>query len=130
VDTVHVFVAHGRFGSDAELQAFVDPIYTEDGDMVPSQFMLETGLSQYEPGWIERFHSTTPLPLHELLRGMSYADQWLDRVDASLAAESAICVFSQADIYLGRINALNHPQRTSIQCVGALPYRVINTYSG
>ena len=98
--------------------------------MVRSQFMRETGLAQYEPGWVERAHSSTPVPLHELLRDMSCADQWLHRVDASLVADSAICVFSQGDVYLGRINELDHPQRTSMQYVGAFPYRVTSTYSG
>jgi hypothetical protein len=130
VDAVHVFVAHGRFASEAELDSFVVSTYTEDGDMVPSQFMRETGLREYQPGWIERLHSPTPLPLRDLLRDVSCADQWIHRVDASLVADSAICVFSQIDVYLGRMNALNHPQRTSMQYVGAFPYRVISTYSG
>jgi hypothetical protein len=119
VETVHVFVAHGRFGSDAELQAFIDPASTHDGDMLPSPFMRETGCSEYEPACIERVHSPALLPVRELLRGASYAAQWLHQLDASLVANSAICVFAP--------NTLDHPQRTSMQYVGAFPYRVTST---
>jgi hypothetical protein len=119
MEIVHVFVALGRFTSDAELQAFVDPTYTEDGDLVPSQFMRETGLSHCEPAAIERVHCPTPLPVRELLRGSSYDDQWLQRVDASLVAESAICVFGP--------NMLGQPQSASMQYAGAFHYRVPST---
>jgi Immunity protein 22 len=116
VEMVHVFVALGRFASDAELQAFIDPTYTEDGDLVLSPFMRETGLREFEPGCIERVHSPVPLPVRELLRGTSYADQWLHRLDASLLADSAVCAFGP--------NVLEHPQGRSMQYVGGFPYRV------
>jgi hypothetical protein len=116
VETVHVFVAHGRFRSHAELRAFIDPAYSEDGDMVPSQFMRETGFCNYEPACIERVRAPTPLPVRKLLGGTSYADQWLHQLDESLVADSAICVFSP--------NLLEHPQRASVQYVGVFPFEV------
>jgi RNA polymerase sigma-70 factor (ECF subfamily) len=117
--TVHVFLANGRFRSDTELRAFLDPAYTEDGDLVPSQFMRETGLREYEPACIERVYSPSPLRVHELVRATSYADQWLHRLEASLVGDSAICVFGP--------NVLDHPKHTSIRYVGGFPYRAPRT---
>lgn len=46
---VHVFASAGRFSSLEEMRAFIDPMYTEDGDMVPSRFMKEIELSWCMP---------------------------------------------------------------------------------
>jgi len=115
METVFVFAARGRFHSLTDVYEFVDQTYTEDGDPVPSPFMNEVELSVYEPMCIETVHSAHPVPLAELLRGVSFADQWLSQVDASLIAESAICVFSP--------NAVAHPERSSLEYVGAFGYR-------
>jgi hypothetical protein len=115
VQTVHVFVAHGRFRTLDDVHAFVDQTYTDDGDEVTSPFMLEIGLSSYEPMSIETRHSARPVPLVELLRGASYGDQWLSQLDSSLVAESAICVFSP--------NEVAHPERSSLEYVGSWSYQ-------
>jgi hypothetical protein len=96
VDTVHVFISTGRFRSFDEMRAYIDETSTEDGDGVPSAFMREVGLSEYEPGCIEAIPSESgrPIPLAELLAGASYADQWLPCLDASRRADAAICVFA------------------------------------
>ena len=55
LDVVHVFGCLGRFTSDADLDAYLDPAYDEDGDIAPSLFMDEIGLDDdYEPMAIER----------------------------------------------------------------------------
>lgn len=111
---MHVFVASGRFRSDAGLRRFVDATYSSDGEMVPSQFMREVELLDYEPMCIECIHSMTPLPLIELLQGVSNGDQWLPKVGSTLVAKSAICVFTP--------NVVARLQRTSLQYVGAFDY--------
>jgi hypothetical protein len=118
MDTVHVFVTAGRFRSFAEMRAFVEETYTEDGDGVPSAFMREVGLSGYEPGCIECVHRPDPVPLCELLAEASYSDQWLPRLPAGRLADAAICVFAP--------NKVTQPEGCSLEYVGAFGYRVVH----
>jgi Immunity protein 22 len=113
-DTVHVFVARGRFRSLTEVHEFVDQTYTEDGEAIRSSFMTEVVLSEYEPMCIETVHSARPLPLAELLQGASFLEQWGSQIDGARVAESAVCVFSP--------NAVAHPERSSLEYVGAFAY--------
>jgi hypothetical protein len=114
METVHVFISTGRFRSFSDLRAFIEETYTDDGDGVPSALMREVELSDYEPGCIEAFHSETPVRLAELLRGASYADQWLGKLDGSRLADAAICVFAP--------NCLRHPGRCSLEYLGGFAY--------
>ncbi len=91
--TVYVFVSTGRFHSFEEMRRFLAETYTDDGDGIPSPFMREVGLSEYEPMCIEAIHSERPLPLPELLAGASWSDHWLPRLVVSQPADAAICVF-------------------------------------
>ncbi|HET7231760.1 MAG TPA: immunity 22 family protein [Longimicrobium sp.] len=118
VDSVHVFISTGRFRSFGELRAYVDETYNEDGDGVPSAFMREAGLSEYEPGCIEAIPSEcgSPVPLSRLLAGASYSGQWLPRLDGARRADAAICVFAP--------NRVEHPGRCSLEYLGAFEYRV------
>jgi hypothetical protein len=118
VDTVHVFISTGRFRSFAEMRAFVEETYTEDGDGVPSAFMREVGLSGYEPGCIECVHRPAPVPLAELLAGASYSDQWLPQIPGGWLADAAICVFAP--------NHMSQPADSSLEHVGAFGYRVVH----
>ena len=113
---VHVFACSGRFASWEALQAYLAPAYTEDGDAVPSPFFLETGLTDYEPGCVESALLAAPVPLAELLDGVSYADSWLalacaDADARGVLADTAVCVFAP--------NRLAHPQRSSLHYVGS-----------
>jgi hypothetical protein len=103
-DMVHVFVTTGRFRSIEEMQSYLDESYTEEGDGIPSAFMREVGLSEYEPNCIESLLSATgtPIPLSELLAGASYSDQWLPHLDGSRRADAAVCVFAP--------NRVGHPE--------------------
>src|SRR5947209_12238371 len=114
METVHVFASTGRFRSFEEMRSFIDQTYTEDGDAVPSAFMHESDLSEYEPGCIEAIHSERPLPLAKLLAGCSFSERWLPQVDGSLTADSAICVFPP--------NVLGNPYGCSLTYVGAFTY--------
>lgn len=113
--TVHVFHSIGRFRSFEELRDFIDETYTEDGDGIPSPFMVEVGQSEYEPMCIEAIHSGHPVPLTELLADASYSDQWLTQVDVSRQADAAVCVFEP--------NRLEHPWGSSLDYCGAFPYK-------
>lgn len=119
VPIVHVFACSGRFPGREALQAYVAPAYTDDGDAIPSPFFLETGLTQYEPAGIESALLPAPVPLAQLLDGVSYADSWLAQAcaDAQLQgvlADTSVCVFAP--------NQLAHPQRSSLHYVGSYPY--------
>lgn len=116
METVHVFIAAGRFHSFEEVRSFIDKTYTEDGDGVPSPFMREVGLSEYEPGCIEAIHASKPTTLAELLADASYNDQWLAKLDGNRVANAAICVFAPS--------FLAHPERSSWEYVGAFRYVV------
>jgi hypothetical protein len=121
LDTVHVFVSTGRFRSFEEMRAYIDETYTEDGDGVPSAFMREVGLSEYEPGCIEAVPSASglPVPLSELLAGASYSGQWLPHLDGSRAADAAVCVFAP--------NRVERPEGCSLEYLGAFRYRVVHS---
>lgn len=112
--TVHVFVSTGRFRSFEEMRLFIDETYTEDGDGVPSLFMNEVGLDDYEPGCIEAIFSLRPVPLPELLTRTSYSDQWLPSLGDSGPVDAAICVFEP--------NRVEHPQGSSLDYFGAFGF--------
>lgn len=116
VPIVHVFACSGRFASREALDAYLLPTYTDDGDAVPSPFFVETGLSQYEPACIESALLAAPVPLAQLLDGVSYGDSWLAQACADadaqgLLADTGICVFEP--------NQLAHPQRSALHYLGS-----------
>ncbi|KAB8060159.1 hypothetical protein GCN74_09315 [Janthinobacterium sp. FT14W] len=116
VSIVHVFACRGRFPDWDALQAYLSPTYSDDGDAVPSPFFLETGLTHYEPACIESAMLAAPVPLAQLLDGVSYGDSWLAQACADgdaqgLLADTGICVFAP--------NRLAHPQRCSLHHVGS-----------
>jgi hypothetical protein len=114
--TVHVFISTGRFKSFKEMREYIDETYTEDGDGIPSPFMREVGLEEYEPGCIEAIPSDTghPVPLSELLRGASWSDQWLSQLDGSRLADVAICVFGP--------NQVRNPRGCTLEYVGGFTH--------
>jgi hypothetical protein len=114
METVYVFVSTGRFHSFTEMRMFIEKTYTEDGDGVPSAFIQEVGLSEYEPGCIEAMHAEQPIPLAQLLARASYAAQWLPHVDGARLVDAAICVFAP--------NQVSHPEQCSLEYLGAFPY--------
>ena len=117
MDKVHVFLSTGRFRSFDEMREYIDPLYTQEGDAIPSAFIREIGLSGYEPMCIEAIpsESGSAAPLSELLVGASWSDQWLAHVDGSRLADAAICVFAP--------NRVDHPSGSSLEYVGAFDYK-------
>ncbi|GAB3095807.1 hypothetical protein GCM10027159_14160 [Lysobacter terrae] len=107
---VHVFVSKSRFSSRQKLREFYEPSYSEEGDMVPSSFMREVTLKGYEPAAIEAVHFDTARNVAELLRGVSYAGQWVPRVRSDLSANCAICLFCP--------NVPMTPERSSLKYLG------------
>jgi hypothetical protein len=99
------------------MRKYIDETYDEDGDSVPSAFMVETGLDEYEPGCIEAICSESgrPVPLTELLEGASYSEQWLAAVDRARRADAAICVFPP--------NRVERPADCTLEYVGSFEYR-------
>jgi len=114
VSIVHLFVSTGRFSSFEALREFIDPTYTDDGDFVPSTFIEEVRLDDYEPGCIETVCEPQPKPIRELLAGVSYAEQWLKFLDPRLIASEAICVFQP--------NTIARPANSSLYA-GAYYYK-------
>ena len=112
---VHLFISTGRFKSFRDMRKFIDPTYTDDGDEVPSTFMREVGLWQFEPGCIEAIYKQVPTELVDLLAGVSYVDQWLSQVDGGYTANAAICVFPP--------NQLRNPKRCSLEYVGSFKFQ-------
>ena len=119
MSTVHLFISSGRFSSFAEIRQFVDPLYTDDGDMVPSRFMSEIDLDAYEPAAIEVMHvrENRPVPLEEILQGVSYLEQWRQQVPAGKTADSALCVFAP--------NVPQAPARSSLEYVGSYDFQIV-----
>ena len=81
---VHVFTSTQRFSSLADMQRFVDPTYSSNGDMIPSRFMKEAALTGYEPACIEAIFSPESKSVVQLLTEASYCEQWLYLLDPSL----------------------------------------------
>ena len=59
---VHLFVSTGRFSSFEALREYIDPTYTDDGDLIPSSFIEEVELDDYEPAASRRFASRSGSP--------------------------------------------------------------------
>jgi hypothetical protein len=118
LESVHVFISTGRFRVLRELRAFLDPTYTQDGEMVPSTFMREVQLSGYEPDCIEAVCVEQPVSLFELLAQASYADCWLRHLETpsydALLADAAVCVFPP--------NRVGNALGGSIKYLGAFEY--------
>jgi len=116
---VHVFASCGRYTSEQAWQRYLMPGSTDDGELAPSPFMLETGLADFEPGCIESVRVETPQTLEALLEGMSYGESWLAEACAQAKGslfDSCVCVFAP--------NTLAHPQRCSIIYLGVYQYLI------
>jgi hypothetical protein len=111
---VHVFATSNRFRSESELDQFVDPLYSEDGDCTPSQFMREIQLSNFEPMCIESVYSEEALPLTDLLDGVSYLPQWQEQIPPGVRASAAVCVFEP--------NLVMTPQNSTLAYIGRFHY--------
>jgi hypothetical protein len=110
--TLHVFVSTGRFHSRDAVREFVDETCDDDGEGIPSPFMAEVGLREYEPGCIEVTHRARPTPLAELLAGASYADQWLPRRPDGRRGGLRL-----------RPNEVEHQEGSPLEYCGAFEYR-------
>ena len=53
-----------------------------------------------------------------LLKGASYAEQWLPQLDGSRTADSAICVFPP--------NRMRHPHRSSLEYLGSCQFEIVH----
>src|SRR6266540_5197684 len=111
---VYVFISTDRFQTAENLHSFLDPTYTEDGDMLPSTFMREVGQSEYEPMCIERFLTDSPLAVNLLLADASYATDWLPHINSSVQGNMALCIFFP--------NHLEHPERSSLTYLGSVAF--------
>ena len=113
--TVHIFISSGRFHSFKELRLYIDETYTDDGDGIPSAFMREVGLSEYEPMCIEAIWEEQPMSLPRLLDGVSYSGQWTEQLSNIKLADAAICVFEP--------NLVLRPSECSLEYCGAFEYK-------
>jgi hypothetical protein len=111
---VHVFVSTGRFASEKDVRDYIEPAYSTDGDVVPSRFIREIHLDEFEPACIEAVHSSVVVPVRELLRDASWASQWITQLDPEQRADSAICVFPP--------NLVAAPRASSLEYCGAFTY--------
>lgn len=113
--TVHIFVSRDRFDNEEEIKNYIDPVYTEDGDMEDSQFMHEVSLEEYEPMCIEAVYDHLQ-KVSSLLQNNSYSEQWLGLLgsDLDLIMDSAICLYSP--------NLPQHPEASSLRYLGAFEY--------
>lgn len=115
MEFVHIFASRGRFDNERELGEFVEPAYTDDGDLTASKFMREIGLiNNYEPMAIERELFRRPIDLLSALVGFSYADQFPVVRTATTSVDTVICVYSPNDP--------TSPQKSSLDYIGAFPY--------
>jgi len=113
---VYVFISAGRFSSAEALHDFLDPTYTEDGDLLPSLFMCEVGQSEYEPMCVERILVDNPIVVSKLLASASYASVWLPHLDSKYQSDMALCLFSP--------NHLEHPERSSLTYLGTVRFSI------
>ena len=114
--TVHVFISIGRFGSFEEMREYVDQTYTEDGEAIPSAFMREVELHDYEPMAIEAVPSDSgrPVTVAALLAHCAWAGRWLPALDGARTADAALCVFSP--------NLVPYPERCALEHLGVVHF--------
>ncbi|GAA1258655.1 hypothetical protein GCM10009665_56020 [Kitasatospora nipponensis] len=118
---VQVFLSRGRFSSVEDIRDHVDERWSQNGDAEPSVFMAEVGMAELEPMCVEAMHARdegnlVPVAPRVLLRGASYADQWLPQVESTEPADAAICVFAP--------NVVTDPHGSSLHYLGRFTYRV------
>lgn len=111
---VHVFTSNSRFSSFDEMRLFIDMKYDEDGDYIPSEFVSEVQLGNYEPACIEAIHRVSAVALPELLSGASYGEQWISKISRNEMFNAAICVFSP--------NNVRSPKTTSLCYIGEFTF--------
>lgn len=114
--TLHLFISKGRFNSEEELDQYIQPGYTEDGDKKHSPFMKEVGLSSFEPGCIEATFESEEYEIIKLLEGSSYEEQWLNNVPENIQANVAVTVYEP--------NLLSSPGSCSLEYLGSYNYEV------
>ncbi|WP_139806349.1 hypothetical protein [Deinococcus hopiensis] len=107
---VYLFVSAGRFSSWEDVSACLHVRYDEDGDRIPSPFMLEN----FGPMCIEARYGVTPLPGLEILQGFSWFAQWRSLVEYQGQLDAAICVFPP--------NTLFTPGNTRLTYLGCLEF--------
>ncbi len=106
---IHAFIAKGQFQSDTDLRAYFDPTYDAQGCMVPSPFMREIGLSDYEPGRITAIRRDRPVRASRLLAHISRGKEWAGlRPGRTLLADTAVCVFTPARVAYPRLCSLRY----------------------
>ena len=103
---VYVFTSLGVFKSPDALRLYIDPTYTEDGDMINSFFITETRLSNYNPMCIESEFFSSPVSLPHALGGFSYSDKWLIKIGTTSTIDSAILVYNPNIIVNTKISKL------------------------
>jgi len=113
---LHLFISKGRFNSEEELDQYIKPEYTDDGDKINSPFMKEVGLSSFEPGCIEATFESEECEIIELLEGSSYEEQWLNSVPENLKANVAVTVYEP--------NVLTSPNLCTLEYLGGYNYEV------
>ena len=115
MDTVHIYCCAKRFVDDAALTNFVEPTFTDDGDMLDSDFMREIALSdEYEPMAIERMLLANPTPIWTAIQDCSYSRQFANQIPREIVADTIICVYSP--------NIPESPSSTSLTYVGSFTY--------
>ncbi|KAA1257256.1 hypothetical protein LF1_52470 [Rubripirellula obstinata] len=115
MDTVHIFACARRFIDAQHFADFVEADYSDDGDIIDSEFMREIGLHDgYEPMTIEKCLLSDTANLRSALSGCSYLDQYINDLPIDLSADAIVCVFSP--------NRPKSPSLSSMTYVGAFSY--------
>ena len=115
MDTVHIFCCSNRFTTDDSFAQFIEPTYTDDGDILDSEFMREIGLSDdYEPMAIERMLLNETAPVSTAITDCSYSAQFVDQIPLETVADAIICVYTP--------NIPRTPSSTSLSYIGAFTY--------
>jgi len=113
--SVLLFISLRGFESEEALARYLHPSYSEDGDMIPSDFIREVALTNYEPMCIEAVYEEEPTAVRHLVAGCSHADQWARRLPQDLKADVSVVVYSP--------NTVSFPEAARrLQFCGIFPY--------
>lgn len=113
---LHIYISSDKFRTEDELNSYLIPSYTEDGDLINSPFMKEVKLENYEPMCVEVVFEKANRPVKHLLEGISYYEQWVKDISDNFEGNVVVCIYEP--------NLLANPMGSILNYLGEYSYDV------
>jgi hypothetical protein len=117
----------GNSKSDEELLEYVELVYTDDGDSVPSQFLQDFNIDidDFDEDFIERIFEKETNSITELISGCSYEDVLIPKYESLIGKVSSVKFNAGILLYNfqydGSIKTVNN-KGCQFEFIGAVEY--------